>query len=66
MLCCAVLCLLRMFGSTVEPLCTRRDRLHLGELTDWHHAVTAIVAAFVCLFPDQPLEATAHALAYFG
>lgn len=29
-------------------------------------AVTAVVAAFVCLFPGQPLEATAHALAYFG
>lgn len=29
-------------------------------------AVTALVAAFVCLFPQQPLEATAHALAYFG
>lgn len=28
--------------------------------------MTALVAAFVCLFPQQPLEATAHALAYFG
>ncbi len=28
--------------------------------------MTAVVAAFVCLFPQQPLEATAHALAYFG
>lgn len=29
-------------------------------------AVTAVAAAFVSLFPQQPLEATAHALAYFG
>lgn len=29
-------------------------------------SVTALAAAFACLFPQQPLEATAHALAYFG
>lgn len=29
-------------------------------------AVTALVAAYVSCAPEQPLEATAHALAYFG
>jgi hypothetical protein len=29
-------------------------------------AVTALIAAFVSQFPQQPLEATAHALSYFG
>ncbi|KAL4857090.1 Hydroxyethylthiazole kinase [Chlorella vulgaris] len=29
-------------------------------------ALTALIAAFVSQFPQQPLEATAHALSYFG
>ena len=28
--------------------------------------MTAVVAAFVSQFPEQPLEAAAHALSYFG
>ncbi|KAL4420339.1 hypothetical protein ABPG77_006146 [Micractinium sp. CCAP 211/92] len=38
----------------------------LQQITATGCSVTAVVAAFVCLFPQQPLEATAHALAYFG
>jgi len=30
------------------------------------HAVTAVVAAFVSQFPQQPLAAAVHALSYFG
>ena len=29
-------------------------------------SVTALVAAFAAVCPGQPLEATAHAMAYFG
>lgn len=38
----------------------------LQQITATGCSVTALAAAFACLFPDQPLEATAHALAYFG
>ncbi|GAB4815839.1 hypothetical protein N2152v2_002885 [Parachlorella kessleri] len=38
----------------------------LQQITASGCSVTALAAAFACLFPQEPLEATAHALAYFG
>ncbi|KAI7844450.1 hypothetical protein COHA_001954 [Chlorella ohadii] len=38
----------------------------LQQITATGCSVTAVVAAFVSQFPQQPLEAAAHALSYFG
>lgn len=38
----------------------------LQQITASGCSVTALIAAFVSQFPQQPLEATAHALSYFG
>ncbi|PSC74808.1 Hydroxyethylthiazole kinase isoform A [Micractinium conductrix] len=38
----------------------------LQQITATGCSVTALVAAFVCLFPGQPLEENAAALSYFG